>query len=675
MERSQSIKLLIEDVDSGKIVLPEFQRDFVWETSKTYDLFDSLVKDIFVGSIIYGIPSFEIMIRDVDNRKKITKNKKRPSLNPRKLSKEEIEQSRKIDKPIRLVLDGQQRTTAIYRAIKGTDEVYFVSKHEDELEKAFDKCNLEELLFEFSGTDDVNRICLKLSDVWKMDTEDPDEDEIKEKYFFQTDYYKNYSHEEDFDERGEFKKFRFLRKKITELIKAEKLLNYYLLDMSLEKFVVFFERSNTKGVQLNFIDILAAKLYIGNFNLKAKIKSFSDSYPNYELVPEIIVRAIAYIKSSPKEINRNYILTGLKAEHFIELWDNICDLYKKSLDFLYENNYIISQSWMPYDNILIPTMMFLNEIGGDFHKMTQKQKEFYSFWYWNSVFSLRYSGSSNERIIEDSTVLINIANGKKITSIAFFNKLTKTQVLNPDDIFSFTKKANAVYKGVLNLINFHSSGLSDWKNDSKLSLNSELEDHHIFPKAYLEVLLKNESEKDFIDCVANRTLVPKSLNIKISDKKPSEYLSEINKVNHEFKTTLQNHLIPDELLTGELDNDYQFFIQIRASEIFDKINKYVIQPLEKVKQEFFEEQKIDETSNVSIFAKYKGSPAEATFNPLSHKVFYKGKLFDSPSMAAIEMKIDNGASADTTENGWTFWRFIDANGNEKKIDEFRKNAQ
>ena len=31
----------------------------IWVISKIYDLFDSLVKDIFIGAIIYGIHSFD----------------------------------------------------------------------------------------------------------------------------------------------------------------------------------------------------------------------------------------------------------------------------------------------------------------------------------------------------------------------------------------------------------------------------------------------------------------------------------------------------------------------------------------------------------------------------------------------------------------------------------------
>lgn len=152
MEQTQSLKQLILDIDDKKIYLPEFQRDFVWEISKTYDLFDSLVKDIFIGAIIYGIPSFDIAIREIDNRKKITKGKKRPTLAVTTITKRQIEDINKIGGNFRLVLDGQQRTTSLYRALKGTDEVWFVAKNEDEVQSTtFENAKLEDLLEEIAG--------------------------------------------------------------------------------------------------------------------------------------------------------------------------------------------------------------------------------------------------------------------------------------------------------------------------------------------------------------------------------------------------------------------------------------------------------------------------------------------------------------------------------------------
>lgn len=673
MEQTQSIKDLILDIDDNKIYLPEFQRDFVWEISKTYDLFDSLVKDIFIGAIIFGIPSFDIAIREIDNRKKITKGKKRPALEVKTITKKEIEQINKVGGNFRLVLDGQQRSTSIYRALKGTDEVWYIAKNEDEvLNNNFENAKLEELLEEIAGEQDTERLSIKLSDVWDIEQNDYDEDEIREKFFYSTAYYKTYCNDEGFDSKAEFRKFRNLRKKIADLFKSEKLLSFYLLDMNLEKFVVFFERSNTRGVQLNFIDILAAKLYTGNFNLKEKIKEFEQQNPNHTLIPEIIVRSIAYIKSSPKEINRNYILTSLNAEDFKNWWDKLCKLYRITLDFLYQNHFIISQDWMPYDNMIIPLMNFLKEIGGDFHQMNPQQKKFIEYWYWNSVFSLRYSGSSNERIIEDSNILIQIAKGRKINSASYFNKLSKSQVLSADDIYSFDKKANAVYKGILNIINYQNCGLLNWNNDAKLSLNSTLEDHHIFPKNYLNQELATESEKDLIDCVANRTLIPKIQNIKISDQTPSQYLQEIRVINPEIEKSLENHLITKELLSGEYDKEYAFFVELRATAIFEIIKKRLIDPRDSIREEFYEEIKFEEAANINVFCSYKSKRAEATFNPATTKIFYKGNLYDSPSAAAIAVKIDNGAADNVTENGWTFWKYIDDNGIEKKITELRK---
>jgi uncharacterized protein with ParB-like and HNH nuclease domain len=54
---TESILTIVKDVERKTIVLPEFQRDFVWEVEKTYDLFDSLARDIFIGTVIYGKPS------------------------------------------------------------------------------------------------------------------------------------------------------------------------------------------------------------------------------------------------------------------------------------------------------------------------------------------------------------------------------------------------------------------------------------------------------------------------------------------------------------------------------------------------------------------------------------------------------------------------------------------
>src|SRR2546430_2346762 len=66
--QTESLLDIINGINTKRIMLPEFQRDFRWELDKTYDLFDSLIKDIFIGTIIYGKPAFALTLREIDTR-------------------------------------------------------------------------------------------------------------------------------------------------------------------------------------------------------------------------------------------------------------------------------------------------------------------------------------------------------------------------------------------------------------------------------------------------------------------------------------------------------------------------------------------------------------------------------------------------------------------------------
>ncbi|MFI3322556.1 MAG: hypothetical protein R3Y50_08550 [Rikenellaceae bacterium] len=161
------------------------------------------------------------------------------------------------------------------------------------------------------------------------------------------------------------------------------------------------------------------------------------------------------------------------------------------------------------------------------------------------------------------------------------------------------------------------------------------------------------------------------MNIKISDQAPSFYLKDIQKVNANIVECLENHLIAPELLDGEYDNDFDFFIQYRTDALFNIVEDRVISKQDYIKQLYFEEMKYDEISNIPIYAKYKDMFFEATFNPSTSKVFYNGNLYDSPSTAALSA-LNELNSSRVSENGWIFWKFKDKNGEEKKIKELRK---
>lgn len=225
---------------------------------------------------------------------------------------------------------------------------------------------------------------------------------------------------------------------------------------------------------------------------------------------------------------------------------------------------------MPYDSMIIPLMMFLREMPHhDFSQMDETQARFIRYWYWNSIFAERYSGASTTTVVEDTKILVAVARKDYGALKNYFPKLSH-QLDSVEALQAIYKKSSALYRGILNVVNARSNGLTDWKNLTKLSFNSKLEDHHIFPKDYLKKNLKDVSDK-LMDCVLNRTLIPKITNIKIGAKKPSIYLQEIAKENGKLINSLGAHLIPQELMNGKFDDAYEIFLEERANLILEAI--------------------------------------------------------------------------------------------------------
>jgi hypothetical protein len=577
--QTESLIEIIKGIRDQTIMLPEFQRDFRWEMEQTYDLFDSLVRDIFIGTVIYGKPSFGMTLREIDQRPRKGKGSN-AKLKTIDLSTEEIS-ARAQTQNLRIVLDGQQRITSIYRAIVGLDSVYLIL-HRDLDPIAINELSLESLVDSIAGEESDSAISVKLSDAYETEIKGLDDDDLN-RIFSKTLFSKHRLIAADEAERKSAEKiYRRAIRKLIDLYKQQKMVAFYLLDMNLEKFCVFFERSNSRGIQLNFTDILAAKLYRG-FNLRKKIEEF-ESQSKLKLNREIIVRAIAYTcgveRGGTISIDKKFILEHLDAIDFQNHWDSICSLYTESLQYLTSQHYILSQEWMPFENMVIPLMMFRKQVKG-FDQMNQDQRLFLEYWYWASIFANRYSSASNEVIIADCGVLSQVARSERITTRGYFAKL-RPLVTEPEDLFSYTKKTSAIYRGVLNLLGYSAQGLKDWNSTHKIDVTMRLEDHHIYPRAYIASspdldLDQNEAEQ-LVDCVANRTLIPKILNIRIGKKAPQVYLSELQqKVNSDLPACLPGHLIPADMLSESTWNgSFKTFLEIRSGAIFALIDQYVI---------------------------------------------------------------------------------------------------
>ena len=117
----RALKDLLGEVQSRTMVLPDFQRDFVWEPNATQELIVSIANNYPAGSIL--------RVRD----------------RQRLFAAREFEGAPKLDGTNHtfLVLDGQQRLTSLYQAFYGVGE----HRYYLDLRRLIDGADFEEAIF------------------------------------------------------------------------------------------------------------------------------------------------------------------------------------------------------------------------------------------------------------------------------------------------------------------------------------------------------------------------------------------------------------------------------------------------------------------------------------------------------------------------------------------------
>ncbi len=515
-----SLARLIQDMERGRLRIPRFQREFVWERTRIQKLLDSMFKEYPIGTLFFWeAPSdYNHLLRDL----------------------EELQQPpRKSGENYTFILDGQQRLTSLYAVIKG-----LLIRGDDYSRIVVDlgiSDPNQNLPFLYRKPDNQRWITVR--------------DLLGEEIFTIYNKLPNDEYKQRFERyRNVLTKYPFSVVTVSE--------------MDIEDAIEIFERINQQGRRLSRYDLITASVLTDSFDLRERTeKDIADRIsPSFGEIPETsIPQALALNIKGSTEYNTQM---SLRTEDVQAVWPATVECLMLAVEFVRSQFGVARLEFLPYDAML-PVLQHYFYYGNTRSIISPSHLEQLERWFWRTTFSERYSSASQTRMTEDAGFI------RKLIDSGHEFDFPVTLTLNALINGSMRSTTSAVRNGILCLLNLKRPLRFD--NGSEFRIDGDdfskftrAERHHVFPASFLKE--RGHDSRD-VHRIPNFCFIPADLNKRISDNPPSQYMLALYDMHgeHRFGQIIRTHLLPLEDDSGLWSDDYDTFITRRASLLYDEI--------------------------------------------------------------------------------------------------------
>ncbi len=516
------IATILDHVDSGHMALPVFQRGYVWNRDQVRGLFDSLYRRHPVGGLLVWATESQ----SADHRG---------------------------DGPlaagvVKLLLDGQQRITSLYGAIRGHPPKFF-----DGNRSAFTglRFHLETEAFEFYQPVKMqgDLLWVDVTDLMKKGNSGVGEyvsrlSQNPEAATRVADYFGRLS--------------RLLGCTDVDLHVEE----VTGADKTLDVVVEIFNRVNSGGTKLSKGDLALAKICAewpdARDVMKEKLSDWAKV--DYRFSLDWLLRSV------------NAIVTG--EAKFLHLHNKNAEEIQQGLKTASRHadtclNMIQGRLGIDHDRVFfakfaVPVMVrYLAKIN---RPPSDRERDKLLFWFVQSGMWGRFSGSTESYLDKDLAA---------IESDDPLDKLLEEFMLwhggmrvKPEHFGGWSLGAR--FYPVLYMLTRMGSA-RDWGNGLPLKATllgtmNRLEVHHIFPKSQL---YKHNYRRPDANAIANFCFLTKDTNLSISDRLPEQYFPEIEN-NH--PGSLASQWIPMDTALWRIEN-YREFLEARKALLAEEMNR------------------------------------------------------------------------------------------------------
>ncbi len=564
----------LKEVQAGTAQLPEFQRGWVWPDRGIISLLASISLGYPVGTVM--------MLRTGGD----VRFKERPV---------EGAAPAPVVRPDRLILDGQQRLTSLFQALKlgapvKTQDVRrkpVIGWFYIDMVKALDPNADREEAFAFVPSD---RKVRNFRNEVIEDYSSPALEYAKHYFplarlFDPDEWAMGYQEHWDFD-RDQIRLWHAFHR---EVIKRFEQYQVPVIELGKETprqaVCQVFEKVNTGGVTLTVFELLTATFAAEEFDLRRdwdERETEWKSRPDLRVLREVsntdFLQAVTLLATqerrqralaggtdderAPRIGCRRVDMLGLQRAEYEKWAPEVVSGLKRAARLLH-GEHIFHTRFLPYGTQLIPLASILATLGHDADNVSARER--ITRWFWCGVFGELYGGTTETRFSRDLPDVVGWVRGgtepRTVTEAQF----------DPGRLLTLRTRGSAAYKGLYALL--LKEGSRDWRTGDRSDVDNYFDEavdiHHIFPKAWCEQ--RNIAPATY-NSIINKTPLTARTNRIIGGQAPSAYLTRLARHVGTDESTIDKqvgtHLIDVGYLRAD---DFDGFFSTRQQALLDAI--------------------------------------------------------------------------------------------------------
>ncbi|MBW4659693.1 MAG: DUF262 domain-containing protein [Drouetiella hepatica Uher 2000/2452] len=570
---------LLRGIEQGRIQLPDFQRNWVWDDTQVRGL---------LGSISLAYPVGVVILLQLGNPKVRFK--------PRLPEGVHIEPP---PQPTLLILDGQQRLTTLFQTLLAEQPVatrdslskkplrrwYYI-----DIDKALDypPTDREEAILGLSEDRTLRQNGSKV-----IDCSSP-EQEYKlglfpvSKIFQYSEWRSKYSCYWHYNSE----KLQRLDRFEAEVIKCFDHYQVPLIrlrqELPKEAVCQVFEKVNSSGKDLTLFDLITAAYAADNFSLRddwatrqrrlqrqpiLKVVDNTDFLQAVTLVAMQQRRLQASLEPAgtkviPARYSRSHVLS--LSLHEYKTWaEPITKGFEEAARLLHGQK-IFDARDLPYAAQIMALATFFTVLGDCTNNEQVRAKLIR--WFWCGLFGEMYGGASHYKAMRDLAEVPHwIKGGAEPTTLLESNFV-------PARLLRLRNRQSAAFRGLCVLL--LQQGARDFSSGETITdakyFHERIDSHHIFPQAWCRA---HGIDDKLSNSIVNKALISARTNNEIGSRPPSQYLHLIEQkgmTRSRLDGILRSHLIDPTTMRAD---DFRTFFQRRTSALLNLIAQAIGKPI------------------------------------------------------------------------------------------------